>query len=288
MTEWRLSPKRRLPKRWKKSDVPPGQTAVRITIEDLTPPSQSWYLDPLVAQQKGAIFLDWILRSIGTRIAEDVLKTDVFEEANGQDRILDTMFPAARHKVGIDIEQATVHKAQRIGGGFLCLCADCRALPFPSDSFDVVVSTSTLDHFDVPEDLPRSLKELTRVVRPGGTLLVILDNPYNPLYHPLYHPLKWITRRGLSPFRLGHTISRRRLASELRSAGMEIQGMEYLIHNPRLISTAVYLCLRRVLGQRADLVIRFLLASCELLNRLPTRGLTGCFGAVSARKPGPR
>lgn len=251
------------------------------TIEALAQPSQSWYLDPLVAQQKGAIFLGWILRSIATRPAADVLKTDVFEEANGQDRILDTMFPAARHKIGIDIEESTVRKAKLVGGDFHCLCTDVRALPFAGASFDVVVSTSTLDHFEIPTDLPRALRELARIVRPGGTLLVILDNPYNPLYHPL----KWITRRGLSPFRLGHTISLRRLSSELRSAGLVVENEDYLIHNPRLVSTAVYLVLRWVLGGRADAVIRFLLASFEMLNRLPTRCFTGCFSAVSARKP---
>lgn len=257
------------------------RSGLAFTIESLPQPSQSWYLDPLVAQQKGAIFLDWILRSIATRPATDILKTDVFEEANGQDRILDTMFPAARHKVGIDIEESTVRKAKHVGGEFHCLCTDVRALPFASASFDVVVSTSTLDHFEVPTDLSHSLRELARIVRPGGTLLVILDNPYNPLYHPL----KWITRRGLSPFRLGHTISRRRLSAELCSAGLVVENEDYLIHNPRLVSTMIYLVLRRVLGGRADAAIRFFLASFEMLNRLPTRCFTGCFSAVSARKP---
>lgn len=246
-------------------------------------PTQSWYLDPLVARQKGAIFLGWILRSIESRAAADVLKTDVFEEANGQDRILHSLFPGARRKVGIDIEETTVERAKNSGGDFHCLCADVRALPFASESFDVVVSTSTLDHFEEPGDLRRSLRELARIVRPGGSLLVILDNPFNPLYHPL----KWITRRGLSPFRLGHTISRRQLAAELRAAGLEVRGSDYLIHNPRLISTAIYMTVRRVLGKRADGVIRFLLAGFEMLNHLPTRSLTGCFSAVSARKPWP-
>ena len=212
-----------------------------------------------------------------------MLKTDVFEEANGQDRILDAMFPGARRKVGIDIDESTVRKAKSLGGGFLCLRADCRALPFASESFDVVVSTSTLDHFEAAADLPRSLRELARVVRPDGRLLIILDNPYNPFYYPL----KWLTRRGLSPFRLGHTISRQRLAAELRSAGLEIEGSEYLIHNPRLVSTAFYLFLRRVMGQRADGIIRVWLALFELVGSLPTNCFTGCFGAVSARKPRP-
>ena len=246
--------------------------------------SSSWYLDPLVARQKGEIFLAWILRSTASRSPARVLKTDVFEEANGQDRILHAMFPDALLRVGIDLDQTTVRKAKQVGGDFRCLCTDVRALPFAAESFDVVVSTSTLDHFEVAEDLPRALREIVRVIRPGGTLLVILDNPYNPLYHPL----KWITRRGMAPFQLGHTLPGPRLAAELHSYGLDILGTDYLIHNPRLVSTALYLCLRRTLGRKADGLIRVLLACFEMLDRLPTRRLTGCFTAVSARKPSPR
>jgi len=244
-------------------------------------PSRSWYLDPVVAQQKGAVFLSWIRRSLPSASLDSILKTDLFEEANGQDRILHALVPQARRKVGIDIDEPTVHQAHAPGGEFLSLCTDVRSLPFPDGAFDLIVSTSTLDHFEVAADLPRALHELIRVLRPGGTLLVILDNPLNPLYHPL----KWITRRGLSPFRLGHTLSARALTAELRAAGLRIHSTAYLIHNPRLLSTALFLGVRTLLGRHASPVIGALLALFELLGHLPTRCFTGCFSAVAARKP---
>jgi hypothetical protein len=58
-----------------------------------------------------------------------------------------------------------------------------------------------------------------------------------------------------------------------------------LIHNPRLVSTALFMALRRTLGRRADGPIRFLLGSFERLGRLPTREYTACFVAVCGRKP---
>jgi glycosyltransferase involved in cell wall biosynthesis/SAM-dependent methyltransferase len=69
--------------------------------------------------------------------------------------------------------------------------ADLRELPYPDDSFDTVVSLSTLEHVgmdtspygvesapttDPRRELRRALEELARVVRPGGKLLVTV--PY--------------------------------------------------------------------------------------------------------------
>jgi len=251
----------------------------------MTPPSRSWYLDNVVAQQKGAIFLKWIRSATDGVAPRRILKTDVFEEANGEDRILTELFPEAALSAGIDIQEATVRQAAQNTPGFTPLCADARALPFEDGAFDVIVSTSTLDHFEELEDLRRSLQELVRVLSPGGVLLVILDNPYNPLYHPL----RWITRRGWAPFQLGETLSQGQLAAEVEAAGLEIRSRDYLIHNPRLISTALFLAVRRLFGRHADGVIRLLLAAFALLGRLPTRGLTACFGSVAASKPaGPR
>lgn len=56
---------------------------------------------------------------------------------------------------------------------------------FAAETFDLVVSTSTLDHFTCREDLVTSLEEISRVLRPGGLLILTLDNPLNLLYPPL-------------------------------------------------------------------------------------------------------
>ena len=112
-------------------------------------------------------------------------------------------------------------------------------------------------------------------------MIVTLDNPRNPLYQVL----RWVTRRGWAPITLGLTVSRHKLADLMRGAGLEVVGSQLLIHNPRLVSTALFLALRRVLGRYADGPIRLLLAAFDSFGRLPTREQTACFVAVCARKP---
>ncbi len=159
--------------------------------------SPSWYLDPLVAEQKRQVHQRWIRGLLGSRPREVVLKTDLFEEAYGLDRILYDLFPEARLAVGVDLDVKTVRAAASRNGsaGFGSAACDVRHLPFPLASVDVIVSTSTLDHFEAREPLAASIDELERVLRPGGTLFVTLDNPRNPLYHVL----RWASRRGWTP-----------------------------------------------------------------------------------------
>ena len=56
-----------------------------------------------------------------------------------------------------------------------------RHLPFAQGAFDGIVSNSTLDHFQSLDDLLVSLKELFRVLRPGGQMILTLDNLSNPI-----------------------------------------------------------------------------------------------------------
>src|SRR6516165_687418 len=62
------------------------------------------------------------------------------------------------------------HGAGQHGPSVKVLRAPAEDLPFDDDSFDVAVSTLVLCGVD---DQPRALRELRRVLRPGGRLLVI-------------------------------------------------------------------------------------------------------------------
>ncbi len=242
----------------------------------------SWYLDSLVAAQKQEVHTELARRWSKGLNAQTVLKTDLFEEAFGHDSVLLEIAPEARHATGIDIAEGTVAKARRrfSRAGFYFVTGDVRRLPFPDNTFDLVFSNSTLDHFQTVSEVHASLHELVRVNRPGGLIIVTLDNPSNPLYYPL----RTATQRGWTPFALGCTLSDKQLNASLEQCGMEVLANDWLIHNPRLISTALFLALRRALGERADAPIRGLLKSFGVLGRLPLRRFTACFVAVCARK----
>jgi SAM-dependent methyltransferase len=246
-------------------------------------PHPSGYLDALVAQQKREAHLQLARRWTAGLNPKRVLKTDLFEEAFGEDRLLFDLAPGAEHTVGIDIAAATVAAARRHSpaAGFSFLVSDARALALRTDGFELVFSNSTLDHFATRAELLAALGELVRVVRPSGLLIVTLDNPWNPLY-PL---LRWATRVGRAPYVLGRTASRRQLNAWLEDLGMEVVSNEWLIHNPRLLSTGLFLALRKVLGRVADGPIGMLLRLFALLGRLPTAPFTACFLAACARKP---
>lgn len=77
--------------------------------------------------------------------------------------------------VGADLTPAMLRAAVRAGRdrhGWLLL-ADVAALPLRSGSFDAVFGAGLISHLPHP---PENLRELARVVRPGGTLA---------LFHPI-------------------------------------------------------------------------------------------------------
>jgi SAM-dependent methyltransferase len=112
--------------------------------------------------------------------ADRILKTDLWDEA-----VSDGLYPAlamhARQVVGIDVSTAVVDAALERHPALHARCADVRGLPFTDGAFDVVVSNSTLDHFASIDDIQTALVQLHRVTLPGGTLVVTLDNPSNPI-----------------------------------------------------------------------------------------------------------
>ncbi len=56
--------------------------------------------------------------------------------------------------------------------------ADGHEVPFADDEFDLVVSYNVLQNV---ADLPRAVREITRVLRPGGTLCVCVIHPVTDL-----------------------------------------------------------------------------------------------------------
>jgi len=237
-----------------------------------------------------ALLERWLPGGLGS-----VLKTDLFDEAVSAG-LYETLAVHAERVVGIDASSAIVAAARSRHPGLVACKADVRALPFADDEFDAVVSNSTLDHFDSRDEIVRALRELRRVLRPGGTLVLTLDNPL----HPVLAVTKALPRRalnrawagvgrassraGLLPYYVGSTLGIRRLRRLLPELGFAVVETGAVVHVPRVLAVVVAKQLERRAQERWHARFLRALTSFERLSGWPTRFLTGHFVAVRAVK----
>ena len=99
--------------------------------------------------------------------------------------------------------------------------ADNEELPLATDSIDVVVIHHALDF---TEDSHRLLREATRVLRPGGQMLIV---GFNPVSH--WGLWKLFKRRTRIPWR-GRFIAKRRLSDWLMLLSLHIEQVQHGLH----------------------------------------------------------
>jgi SAM-dependent methyltransferase len=216
--------------------------------------------------------------------SETLLKTDLFDEAVGRG-LYPELAAHARQVHGVDVSAAAVRAARARYPDLIARVGDVRALPFESGFFDVVVSNSTLDHFDSHAQLRRAVVELRRVVRPGGTLVITLDNRLNPIVALRTSALSGKLRRIMGiPYFLGATHGPRGLARVLTGNGFEVRDLIAVMHCPPRVAAG--LAARRAgpdekhagadekqdEQRHLERVLRF-----EAMSRWPTAHLTGHF-----------
>jgi SAM-dependent methyltransferase len=73
---------------------------------------------------------------------------------------------------------------------------DARELTFPTGSFDVVFTLSSIEHFGSPVDIGRSASEIGRVLRPGGHAIVVTECFVR--HHPLDTSAAEVAKRALT------------------------------------------------------------------------------------------
>jgi len=98
----------------------------------------------------------------------------VLEIGCGRGAFAKHLVGAGADVVAADFSPAAVGLArQLVGDSCETLVADVQAIPFPDESFDLVVSLETLEHVTDPA---LGLAELVRVTRRGGRLIVTTPN----------------------------------------------------------------------------------------------------------------
>jgi SAM-dependent methyltransferase len=213
-----------------------------------------------------------------------VLKTDLFDEAVAEG-LYPTLQQRAGNVTGIDASPKVAHAAHVRYPGFGGVAADVLRLPFADGHFDAVVSISTLDHFDSLDKIEAALRELNRVLAPGGTLVITLDNGSNPaiafrnrLPHKLLRTLR------LVPYAMGVTCGAKRFFDLIRECGFTIDDVAFTIHVPRLAAVVASRLVQHYgSGMLRERFLR-MLAAGECVRTWPTRSWTGYFAAARAVK----
>jgi SAM-dependent methyltransferase len=245
---------------------------------------QEYTVHRLWRTHSDAVNIDWLSREMPRGRVGRLLKTDLFDEAVN-DGLVAWLSTRAETVVGIDLARTTVQAALTRHHGLRALAADVRCLPFADGDFDTVVSNSTLDHFRTSAELADSIKELSRVLRPGGELYLTLDNPLNPLValrNAL--PFRLLNRFGLLPYFVGATCGPQPLRAELERAGLHVLQEGTLLHCPRVLVVKIAQILERWATPATQR--RFLrhLMGHERLRIWPTRFFTGNFITARAMK----
>jgi len=212
-----------------------------------------------------------------------LLKTDLFDESLGKG-----LYPLlelhAKKVIGMDISVLTSRSAKSRHPG-LVVGGDVRRLPFADGVFDIIVSNSTLDHFESSDEIVDSLGELLRVLKPGGLMLLTLDNLVNPVIAlRTALPFRLLNRLRIVPYYVGATLGPSRLRDHLEHLGFRVIEICTVMHFPRILAMAMSRVLEGHSGLKIQEGFLNLLMSFERLSRWPTRFLTGYFVAVRAIK----
>ena len=155
--------------------------------------------------------------------------------------------------LGVRLLAQTARKCDSSG-----VAASVCDLPFPSGTFDVVISSEVIEHTNDPA---RAVSEMSRVLRPGGRLALTVPNR-------LWHPTVLVANRlGIRPFEgYENWVGWRRLRRMCASAGVVIEQQRGFHLLPFQL-TPLHPLLR--LADRAGNVLGPLMINMAVLARKP-------------------
>ncbi len=219
---------------------------------------------------------------LGPLAGRTILKTDLWDEAKNT-RILRWAAAAGARVFGIDISPAIVGGAAKefarrrlaLGG----VVGDVRAIPFADGAVDRVYSMGTVEHFPETE---LAIREIRRVLAPGGVAVVGVPNRRDPFLRPLLVAVLY--RLGLYGYGFERSFSRRRLAQMCERAGLELVAEDGILFIPgwlRMLDLACWTWCRPLARLTALAVRPF----AWLYRRFPAVRRHGYLIAAVVRRP---
>lgn len=114
----------------------------------------------------------------------------VLENGCGVGVYIGRLQPYARQVFGLEYEFERAAEAGRRYPPALVVCGAGEELPYPDHAFDVVLSNEVIEHV---RDDAQALREMARVLRPGGRLILFCPNRWYPVeQHGVYWRGKYI------------------------------------------------------------------------------------------------
>jgi ubiquinone/menaquinone biosynthesis C-methylase UbiE len=130
--------------------------------------------------------------------------------------------------MGVDVSASDLHAAAKGKMYKNLTLADARDLPFADNSYGSIFSISTFEHIT---DTPSLLKEMYRVLKPGGAMAITMetdDVDENTFYRPFLKQIglkrlsNWLTWAYNTKFHRRTLPSRGDWAKDIRKAGFKI------------------------------------------------------------------
>ena len=180
-----------------------------------------------------------------------LLKTDLWDEAKNT-RILEWAARRGAHTFGIDIARSTILQAELAftDRPLHAAAADVRRLPFADQQFDAIYSMGTIEHFD---DSDVAVREMFRVLKPGGRAIIGVPNRWDPFLRPLL--VRLMQYVGAYGYGAERSFSRKAFRRMLESHGFQVTAETGILFIPgwlRMLDLACHAyCRPLTVGTRA-------------------------------------
>ena len=138
---------------------------------------------------------------------------------------------------GIDNDEARLRAAADRLQNVNLSNQDAEALSFGSEYFDTVICINVLFNMRSKDDVKRTLAQMKRICKRGGSIIFDIRNSMNPVLSLKYRLAEYYddTLKGL-PLR---TYSFEEIETILNDLGMKVANKKYIGFNSRIFSAAV-------------------------------------------------